>query len=253
VRLTARPVTAKEIWQYLASEATVDGSLGKLIADYLDAKVSEVVKQICSTEHPTDSIGKLLKDFLDEKVSNVKTVADGIKSTVDTNLDDKISTLTSRLTEARSSALDKIYDADCYAGANPSSLGARVGAIDDRTLELLNNRLTAERAAKLDNLDAKVSEAKGFYVEEVYDDILAGGASITPTVNGIFTAVHYANNLKVEIYSDADARWLPMLHDVSGSYSSSVRQWNGVVGEANKIRITNTSDAARPVVVNRAY
>jgi len=209
MRITARPITELDVWNFLVSEATLEGSIGKLIADYVDAKISEVVKQVCLTTHPTDSIGKLLKDNLDEKVSNVKTVIDSIKSTVDLNLDEKI-----------------------------SNVKADTGSI----------KTTVDT-----NLDAKVSEAKGFRVEEMADQKLAAGASLTSTVDGIFTAVTtdtIADEVVVDLYIDDVGAWRQIADCVGLPASNNAK---GIVGQANRIRIRNKSSEVHSVVINRAY
>jgi len=97
-----------------------------------------------------------------------------------------------------------------------------------------------------------VSEAKGFFVEEIYDDGLAAGASITPTVSGIFAAVSHSttgNYMRVEIYIDSKASWYVIADAGYGPDNNA----KGIVGEANKIRVYNDTTSVYNVVVNRAY
>lgn len=59
----------------LASSALSNATWTDAKAAYLDAKISEVKKQVCSTEDPGDSISKLLKDNLNAPVGSIPTTA----------------------------------------------------------------------------------------------------------------------------------------------------------------------------------
>jgi len=67
---------------------------------------------------------------------------------------------------------------------------------------------------------------------EIADQSLAAGASITPTVSGIFSAVLGAAQLEADVYCDAGATWL-ILHATPVTYVEVI------VGQANKIRFKN--------------
>jgi len=86
---------------------------------------------------------------------------------------------------------------------------------------------------------------------EIADQSLAAYASITPTVNGIFTMVADEQYINCEIYSDAAAAWLPMHKDFGGTDYTNQYNWSGVIGEANKIRFRNLMSLSCNIVVNK--
>ena len=80
---------------------------------------------------------------------------------------------------------------------------------------------------------------------EIADQNVVAGASITPTYNGIFSAVIDAVTavLRVYIYSDTSGGWIPVTGGITGEQA--------VVGQGNKIRFTNIDSIAHNMVVNK--
>ncbi len=89
---------------------------------------------------------------------------------------------------------------------------------------------------------------------EIYDGDLAGGAFVTPNVDGIFSAFMQLGDMSMQVFSDDSSSWAT-LGDLPGFDNAAIAVifWAnyGVVGQANKIRFENTEVGARKTVVNR--
>ena len=116
--LAVTPPTAQQIWDTLTSALTTAGSVGKRIADNLDAAVSSRL--------PTSSY------TAPSSITSLQADVTSIKSTVTTNLD---------VTTSSRQASGNVTIAGYAAGQDPVTLTG----------------VTTTRAAKLDNLDTTVS------------------------------------------------------------------------------------------------
>ena len=116
--LAVTPPTAQQIWDTLTSALTTVGSVGKRIADNLDATVSSRL--------PTSSY------TAPSSITSLQADVTSIKSTVTTNLD---------VTTSSRQASGNVTIAGYAAGQDPVTLTG----------------VTTTRAAKLDNLDTTVS------------------------------------------------------------------------------------------------
>jgi len=88
----------------------------------------------------------------------------------------------------------------------------------------------------------------GYYiqVQEIADQNLVGGASITPTVDGLFSAAEPAGFLRCELWCDATPGWI--IHSGGAGAPLVI-----VSGQANLIRYRNTDALAHDVVILREY
>lgn len=81
---------------------------------------------------------------------------------------------------------------------------------------------------------------------DVYDEALAAGAYVTPTINGLFYAVNSnSTKLDVEVYSEihSGGAWLTPPDE------TGITSLNIVVGKASKIRFQNNDGAAHTTLV----
>jgi len=88
---------------------------------------------------------------------------------------------------------------------------------------------------------------------EVYDAAMPPGAFYTVERSGFYTAVMVdVDFLQCEVWSDALGRWLPMCKERAGAYVTDHRNWELVLGTANRLRFRNVDVVDRGVVITWA-
>jgi len=201
MRTTAPTILVKDIWNALTAEYGVAGSYGKLLEDYIDAKISEVHKQVCSGADPADSIGRRIYDYLDSKVSLAKA---------------DLTTLETRLSEARAGYLDNLNNAQLLNIPDLSTLtAARIGYLDNINQAGLL-QLTSARAQALDNLDKAISTLPEVSIGvfpstdvEKIDDITG---DLAPTLSGTMTDYEnlFDNDTGTRTYADEVGEYIQL-------------------------------------------
>lgn len=199
---------ADAVWQYLTSDATTSGSLGKLIVDTLDAAISSRESEAsASSRASADATGhsdtqSAISALSDISTTDVESVITGLgytgtRATKLDNLDATISSLESESSAgSRQTALLAQHTATQDAIA---ALDIEAGA----TSALAAQGYTTTRATKLDNLDnlTAVPPTAAAIADTVLDEALSGHQTAGTTGEAIQIArdqaVVAANNTQV--------------------------------------------------------
>lgn len=205
---------------------------------------------------PTDLA--TIAGYIDTEISDIITHLTDIKGAGWTNenlttIDGLIDTLLTRLTVARAGYLDNLNGHTPQTGDSFARLGAPAGAsvsadllVIDNFVDELESRLTAVRAANLDNLDAAISSLNDLSAAQVNAEVVdaltvdtiaeltQGIPTATPTIASGLMLLYMALRNRAdqdtvsgfkEFYNDAGVViWKKATSDAGGIYSDAEGQ-----------------------------